>query len=512
MLAVILFLLGFAGSISLPEIAAAQSNSPVFVGAGDISFCDNDRDEATAKLLDNIAGTVFTVGDNAYPSGTHADFRDCYGPTWGRHKDRTRPTAGNHEYKTSGASGYFSYFGAAASPQQPNCTSNCKGYYSYNLGEWHIIALNSEIAMSAGSAQEKWLRADLAANPRTCTLAYWHKPRFSSGKHGSISATQPLWQALYEYGADVVLNGHDHLYERFTPQTPGGKADSVRGIRQFIVGTGGADLYSFSSVKANSQVRNNNTWGVLKLTLHPSSYEWEFVPVAGKTFRDSGSANCVGASAAPTATQTPPPVSSSEIFKDSFESGDLSAWSANRNDGGDLKVSPAAALEGYRGLQALIDDNNAIYVTDNSPAGEALYRARFSFDPNSIKMAGGNSHHIFRGFAGASTLVLRVEFRFYNGQYQLRTGLQNDGSTWKNSSWFPITNASHTIELAWQAATGAGANNGELALWIDGAQKAGLNGVDNDTRRIDTVRLGALAGIDTGTRGTYYFDAFESSR
>jgi hypothetical protein len=277
--------------------ALIQSGDPVFVGAGDIANCSRTEDESTAKLLDNITGTVFTVGDNVYPDGTLTQFNNCYAPTWGRHKSRTKPVPGNHDYHTSGASGYFNYFGAAAGDPS-------KGYYSYNLGAWHIIALNSEISQSTGSAQERWLRADLAANPKTCTLAYWHKPRFSSGQHGNIAASQPLWQALYDYGADVVLNGHDHTYERFAPQNPNGQADS-RGIREFVVGTGGAGLYSFTSNQPNSQVRNNTTFGVLKLTLHSTSYDWQFVPIAGQNFTDSGSANCVGSGSVPTPTRTP---------------------------------------------------------------------------------------------------------------------------------------------------------------------------------------------------------------
>ena len=276
-----------------------QSSDPVFVGAGDISNCSRTQDEATAQLLDNISGTVFTLGDNVYPDGTASQFRDCYDPTWGRHKNRTRPSPGNHDYHTSGASGYYNYFGSIAGDLG-------KGYYSYNLGAWHIISLNSETGYSAGSAQEQWLKADLAANQSVCTLAYWHHPRFSSGQHGNITRSQPFWQALYEDGADVILSGHDHTYERFAPQNPNGQADSNRGIRQFVVGTGGAGLYAFSSIQPNSQIRNNTTYGVLKLTLHATSYDWQFVPIAGQNFTDSGTGNCVGASGpVPTATRTP---------------------------------------------------------------------------------------------------------------------------------------------------------------------------------------------------------------
>ncbi len=263
---------------------APPGASVVLVGAGDIANCGSGA-EQTARLLDNIPGTVFTAGDNAYPDGAGARFARCYDPTWGRHKARTRPSPGNHDYGTGGAAGYFKYFGDNAGPAG-------RGYYSYDLGDWHIIALNSNIDMSAGSAQEQWLRADLAANPKDCTLAYWHHPRFSSGSHGSSTGPQPLWQALYEAGAEVVVVGHDHNYQRFAPQTPTGQADPQRGIRQFVAGMGGASHYRFRSSIANTETYNVDTYGVLKLTLGPGTYAWEFVPVAGKSYHDSGSGTC----------------------------------------------------------------------------------------------------------------------------------------------------------------------------------------------------------------------------
>ena len=268
-------------------MTALSVSDPVLVGAGDIAHCSSNGDEVTASLLDSIDGTVFTTGDNVYPDGTSEEFANCYDPSWGRHKSRTRPSPGNHDYHTADAAGYFGYFGAMAG--EPG-----KGYYSYDLGAWHIIALNSNIPVEAGSAQEQWLRADLTAHPVACTLAYWHHPRFSSGTvHGSNPSLQPLWQALYDYGADVVLVGHEHNYERFAPQDPSGMADAARGIRQFVIGTGGRSHYSFGTPIANSEVRNDDTYGVLKLTLHPTGYTWEFIPEAGQTFRDSGDASCV---------------------------------------------------------------------------------------------------------------------------------------------------------------------------------------------------------------------------
>ncbi len=266
-----------------------QAATVTLVGAGDIAGCTWDRDEATASLLDNIPGTVFTAGDNAYPSGHLTQFQNCYDPTWGRHKARTRPSPGNHDYRTSGASGYYQYFGAAAGPSG-------RGYYSYNLGDWHIVVLNSMCEQIGGcsesSPQAQFLRNDLAANPRRCTLAYWHHPVFTSGEHGNDPKMGPAFQILYDNNAELVINGHDHDYERFAPQTPSGTADPAQGIREIVVGTGGAALRPFTTIRPNSQVRNANTHGVLKLTLTANSYSWQFVPVAGQSFTDSGTTSC----------------------------------------------------------------------------------------------------------------------------------------------------------------------------------------------------------------------------
>lgn len=290
----------------------APPGPPVLVGAGDIARCypsDNPTDitppsltaaEATAKLLDQIPGTVIAVGDNAYEFGSLSDYLLCYHPTWGRHKARTRPAVGNHEYLTPGAAGYFGYFfpqGGAPG-----------GYYSYNLGSWHVVVLNSmtqwtecpppktspaEGRTCVGDILQKlWLFADLRWHRQRCTAVYFHHPRFSSGRHGSQYEMQQFWDIMYANGVDVVVSGHDHLYERFAPQDPDGNSDTERGIRQFTVGTGGAELYEFTTVLPNSEVRDNSTHGVLALRLNDGGYAWEFVPVAGGSFRDSGSGVC----------------------------------------------------------------------------------------------------------------------------------------------------------------------------------------------------------------------------
>jgi hypothetical protein len=265
------------------------SDPEVLLAAGDIASCTSKGDEATAQLLKENPGTIATLGDNAYPAGTAGEFQSCYDPSCGRFIERTHPAPGNHEYATPGAGGYFQYFGAAAG--EPGA-----GYYSYEIGTWHIIVLNSNCGLvggcGPGSRQERWLRQDLAAHPAACTLAYWHHPRFSSGPHGGTREVGPLWQALYENGVDVVLNGHDHIYERFAPQDPSGRADPDHGIRQFTVGTGGAEHYRAGPPVANSEVRNSDTFGVLKLTLDVGSYTWQFLPEPGKSFTDSGHGTC----------------------------------------------------------------------------------------------------------------------------------------------------------------------------------------------------------------------------
>jgi len=267
-------------TLTLTPTSTLSAGDAVFVGAGDIASCDNNNDELTAQLLDAIPGTVFTTGDNVYDSGTLTQYTNCYDPTWGRHRARTKPIPGNHEYVTAGAAGYFQYF------------NNISSYYAYDVGSWRIYALNSEIDVSANSPQVMWLQADLAANPSQCVLAYWHQPRWSSGAtHGSNPAYQILWQTLYEAGAELILTGHEHNYERFAEMNAAGLTVS-EGLREFVVGTGGRSHYPFGTILPASQVRDSSTYGVLKLTLHPDSYDWQFIPVAGSTFTDSGSTDC----------------------------------------------------------------------------------------------------------------------------------------------------------------------------------------------------------------------------
>jgi len=267
----------------------------VLVGAGDIAGCQNlEGARATAKLIEQIPGTVFAAGDLAYEKGSAEEFKNCYDQAWGRFKDRTRPALGNHEYVDPTASAYFQYWGAQAGPRG-------KGYYSYELGDWHIVVLNTNCYVKelggcgAGSPQETWLKEDLAKRPTSCILAYGHHALFSSGvfkKHAVHPELKQLWEDLYAAHADVVLAGHEHSYERFALQDPEGKSDPVNGIREIVVGTGGRshDLLGFA--EANSEVREWDTFGVLKLTLSPGKYAWEFLPEEGKNFHDVGTGAC----------------------------------------------------------------------------------------------------------------------------------------------------------------------------------------------------------------------------
>ncbi len=278
-------------SSGAPSLAASPSPStdPVLLGAGDIARCDATDDEATAALLERTPGIVFTLGDNAYEQGTAQQFRDCYGPGWGRVLDRTAfAVAGNHDYGTPQAAAFKAYFGAAA-------VRDGVTWFSADVGAWHVIVLDADCGQVGGcgpaSTQGRWLRADLAASTARCTLALWHQPRFSSGIHGNDATVAPFWDALYAAGADLVLNGHDHDYERFAPQDPQGRADPASGITEVVVGTGGAALRDFGTKAANGIVRSSLAHGVLALTLQPNGWSFRFLSTDG-SFSDQGRGTC----------------------------------------------------------------------------------------------------------------------------------------------------------------------------------------------------------------------------
>jgi acid phosphatase type 7 len=311
-------LAGLASAIvCLCIISTPAHADPVIAAAGSIA-CDptsefynggvgvdgHCRQRQTSDLLVGAGlSAVLTLGDNQYHTATLSDFNTSFGETWGRVKPIIHPTLGNREYSLQGARGYFDYFNGVGKRTGP-AGDRSRGYYSFDVGNWHLIALNTNCdridrgsavdGCAAGSPQERWLRYDLATNRNSCTLAYWHAPRFNSGLRSNSMAGAAFWNALYEAGADVVLGGDPHHYERFAPQTPNGDADPARGIREFVAGTGGAFFTSWSSLKPNSEIRNNRTFGVLTFALHPTSYEWRFVPEAGEPFTDYGAGTCHG--------------------------------------------------------------------------------------------------------------------------------------------------------------------------------------------------------------------------
>ncbi len=272
------------------------------LAAGDIARCQDpwwatavkhfgdgypaSRAAETAAQLDRLDGTVLVLGDLVYYEDTLVGYRECYDATWGRHRERSRPVPGNHDYEEDGGAAYYAYWGSQAGPAG-------RGYYSFRLGAWHLVALNSNIDMEPGSDQARWLRADLAATRAHCILAFWHHPLFTSGKYRADDRAAPLYRILHEAGASLVLNGHSHNYERFAPQDAEGRLDQRRGLRSFVVGTGGAHLRGLVETEANSEAFEAETWGVLELTLHEERYDWRFIPVEGGGFSDSGTAPCV---------------------------------------------------------------------------------------------------------------------------------------------------------------------------------------------------------------------------
>jgi chitodextrinase len=364
-----------ASALGAPSVQAAD---PVIAAAGDIACAPSDgsfkggngtadacRQKYTSDLLVNAGfQTVLALGDNQYDSGSLSDFQRSYDLSWGRVKSITRPVLGNHE---NSGSGHFDYYNGTGKTNGP-AGERGKGYYAYDVGAWRLYALNSNcdrVACTAGSAQEQWLRADLAANPRTCKLAYMHHARFSSGHDGDNTFVQPLWQALYEAQVDVVLAGHSHNYERFKPMDPSGQADQTRGIRSFVIGTGGAFFTGVGSARPNSEVRRNDTYGVLELTLNPTSYRWQFVPEAGKTFTDSGSESCSGGAPLPGDSEAPSAPSNLSATTPSLTRVDLS-WGASSDNVG------VTGYEIYRG-GALIASTTGTSYTDSTVTAGTTY-------------------------------------------------------------------------------------------------------------------------------------------
>jgi acid phosphatase type 7 len=278
-----------------PPTRSERDGVEVVLAAGDIASCDTDDDSLVAEILDANEGTILTLGDNAYPSGREEDLAACYDPTWGRHLARTRPALGNHDFDADPeADPYFAYFGDRAGERG-------EGYYGFELGPyWYVVVLNSNCehvdgGCDAGSPQERWLRAELARHDDRNVLAVWHHARFSTGEHGDADRGRPFFEALHGAEAELVLVAHDHHYERFARVDPEGRPDEVRGIRQFVVGTGGGDLRGYGEpARSITEARMEGTYGLLRLELARDAYRWRFIPVAGETFSDRGEARVNG--------------------------------------------------------------------------------------------------------------------------------------------------------------------------------------------------------------------------
>jgi hypothetical protein len=464
-----------------PVIAAAgdiacDPASPTFNGgAGTSTSC---RQRYTSDLLVGAGlAAVLPLGDIQYECGGYPAFLQSYDPTWGRVKSITRPAVGNHEYLTSGgtgcdagnagANGYFTYYGAAAgNPDQ--------GYYSFDLGSWHVIALNSNCGdvggCGPGSPQGQWLTSDLAAHPNLCTLAYWHIPLFSSGGRAAPNS-RPFWDALYAAGADVVLTGHDHIYERFAPQDPSGRPDDVRGMRQFVVGTGGSNHTSLATLAANSEVRNASTFGVLKLTLRPTSYEWQFVPEAGGSFTDSGTTSCGG--------QTPP-----SLFSDGFESGDLSRWTSNLG----LRTDTSHTHSGSWAARATSSNGTAAYALKQLSTPQTSLSTKLWFK---ILSQGANVVDLLKLRTATGSALLTL-FASPTGVL----GHQNNVTTLSTYSTTPVSpGAWHSLEVH---VTINGASS-QIKTWLDGQPVPALT----KTEQLGTTPIGRLQIGENITARTY---------
>jgi hypothetical protein len=459
-----------------PELVVAVEGDPILVGAGDIASGENNNDSATAALIRETPGTVFTVGDVVYESGSLWEFENYYGPTWGTEKARTKPSPGNHEYvggdpKQYGA-GYFDYFGAVAAKANG-------GSYSYDLGEWHIVSLNTgqcyeekEVdgslpGCSPGDPMIEWLKRDLANDAR-CTLAYFHHPRYSSGvEHGSDPAhTKAIWDALYADNAEVVVSGHDHSYERFAPQDPEGNLDEERGIRQFVVGTGGRSLRGFGEIEANSEVHNSDTYGVIKFTLHPDSYDWEFVPVEAGAFQDTGTGQC-NSTDAPPAAQPP-----RERFVTNATLGTSAvpvklSWTATDGE---------SDIAEYQ-LQRIKGDGSSyqeVSLSSATSTSETLYLVpgkSFRYRVRARDAAGNWSDWAYGSEFAVDALQETSETIAYEGTSWMQ---ETSDEAYGGSRMYavgPGETAKFTFEgreIAWVAVRGS--DHGQAEVWLDGAK------------------------------------------
>jgi hypothetical protein len=466
------------------------------MAAGDIACGKETPTNASCQqrqtsdlILQAHPDAVLALGDNQYECGLIADYEHYFDPTWGRFKPLIHPAVGNHEYQVTttadgrcngaprGAPGYWTYFGDAATPLQPGCRVKCNGYYSYDIGAWHLVVLNSNCSpvggCDRGSRQAQWLTADLAAHPNTCTLVYMHHPRFSSGHHGDQDQSAYLWQIMYQAGVDVELSGHDHDYERFAPQTPQGTRDDAYGIREFVVGTGGKNLTEPGShgPLPTSQVFQHSTFGVLRLTLHADSYDWSFVPVPGDPpFTDSGSGTChsappASALASPVATPVTTPLASPSaagnvLFADDFEQGKLTKW--DKVSG--LTVGPSDGGDGQFAAHATATNKSAYAIAKlAAPATDLTVSLRFE-----VLSRANDSINLLKLRTAANDPVLGV-YLSNTGKLAYRSDVSRHSVV---SKFDVVPKKWHTLKVTVHV---AGAQS-LVAITIDGTLIPGLNG------------------------------------
>jgi hypothetical protein len=480
--------------------------SVAMAGAGDYGWCDNEVDEQTAQILESMPyARVFTLGDNAYANGSHAEFANCTDPSWGRVKDRTYPSVGGHEYHTPGAAGYFDYYGAAAGDPT-------KGYYSYDYGSWHVVVLNSECnqigGCGPGSPQENWLRRDLAAHMTDCTLAYWHVPLYSSGTtHGPDANMRPFWRALYDYGADLVVNAHEHNYERFLPQSPDGALDLAYGITQITAGTGGYLLYPLGPAAPNSAVRIDNTPGILKLVLHPDRFDWKFIGIPGTTATDSGTTSCHGPAAPPPPPpdEPPPPgqtgpypgAVTSDSPRGYWRLGEVSGTAAANETGGaagtylsGVTLGRLGALDGDGDTAAGLDGGDD-RISMGDPADGSLDFGTGDFTAEAwVKATANDERAIISKRPVSATSYWQVTVTDDGSQIgRVRVSI-SDGTVTRHVYGPAIRvddGAWHHIVVVFDRDTG-------ITIYVDGTAKANAGAVPGDLSNAGDLLVGKVTG------------------
>jgi hypothetical protein len=453
-----------------PQFTAAADETVTIAAVGDL--CGSACNQTAALVTSMNPTALLLAGDLAYSSGTAAEFKNNYDPQYGKFKSKTIPAVGNHEYGTSEAKGYFDYFNGSG-VNDGLAGVRGKGWHSHNIGAWHVVALNSEVSTSSGSEQEKWLRADLAANTRPCTIATWHKPRFSNGDHHDTTSVGPLFQALYDFKADLLITGHDHNYERFAPARPNGTRDDVNGLRQYVVGTGGISLRSMASGSSGpSEKQNSNTHGVLKLTLSPTNYKADFVPVAGRTFTDTASGNCKKANANPAFDVAANPVSVAR-------------------GGSATSTVTVASRNGFSGTTTL--------TAANLPAG-----VTGSFNPATVTPTAGGSATSTLTLTASSTATLGTTTAKVTGTSGSLTAAADLGVTVRDSSEPPPGGFTDNFETdkGWTV-NASGTDSATTGKWERGdpeqtANAAGVKQLGTTVSGVSALSTGRLAGTGYG--------------